>query len=122
MQRKLRRRSSGQGLVEYALILVLVAIVVIVVVGLAGLAVQRVYGVVAAVLGAKKEVTGVLTFDFEHLPQCGYAAGQGTGLAAIIITDIPASDLTVSTDTGFITNLTPMTTGAGFNAYTINIL
>lgn len=106
---KLGSRQRGQGLVEYALVLVLVAVVVIVAIGLVGLAIARGYGVLAAVLGAKKEVTGVLTFSYP--PRCGYLPGTGTGLYAEITTDIPLSDLTVSTDTGFITTLTPIAGG-----------
>lgn len=107
--RKLGKPSSGQGLVEYALLLGLVAVVAIVAIGLVSVAVQRNYGIVGAVLGAKKEQPGVLSFIY--FPRCGHIPGQGTGLYAEIITNVPMSDLTVSTDTGFITMLTPMAGG-----------
>jgi Flp pilus assembly pilin Flp len=51
-----RARQAGQGLVEYALVLVLVAVVCIAIMFATGLSVQRVYGVVASVLGAKHDV------------------------------------------------------------------
>jgi Flp pilus assembly pilin Flp len=81
VEKKLRckRSAVGQGLGEYALILALVAIAVIVIVGLLGQAVQRGYGVIGAVLGAKQEVAGVLEFSSGALPRCGRAPGQGTG-------------------------------------------
>src|SRR5215475_4011343 len=51
-----RRGQKGQGLVEYALVLVLVAVVCIATMFATGLSVQRVYGVIASVLGAKHDV------------------------------------------------------------------
>ena len=53
-----RRTQSGQSLVEYALLLALVATVAIVVLFGIGLSVQRVYGLIAGVLGAKHDSTG----------------------------------------------------------------
>lgn len=98
--RRLGRAASGQGMVEYALVLVLVAVVAISVIGLTGLAIARNYGVLAGVFGAKREVTGVVTFNV--LPQCGYVVGQGTGFYTEISTNIPnKEDLTVSADIGF---------------------
>jgi Flp pilus assembly pilin Flp len=110
-EKKLRRKRSaaGQGLGEYALILALVAIAVIVIIGLVGQAVQRGYGVIGAVLGAKHEVAGELTFTY--LPQCGRVVDQGTGFYAEISTSVPMDELTVSTDTGFNYGLTPIAGG-----------
>ena len=107
--KKIGKRNSGQALVEYVLILALVAVVVIAILGLVGFAIQRNFGIIAAVFGAKKEETGVITFSY--YPRCGHITGQGTGLYAVIITNIPSTDLTVSTDTGFITVLTPTAGG-----------
>ncbi|MBN1186864.1 MAG: Flp family type IVb pilin [Bacteroidales bacterium] len=45
-------REEGQGLVEYALILVLIAIVVIVILGLLGDEVQSVFSTIVSGLGA----------------------------------------------------------------------
>jgi Flp pilus assembly pilin Flp len=103
------RAAKGQGLVEYALILSLVAVVVIVIIGLVGMASQRNFGVIGAVFGAKRETPGTLSFNYH--PQCGYITGQGTGFYAEISTNIPITDLQVSTDTGFITALTPIAGG-----------
>ncbi len=47
-----RRRESGQGMVEYALILVLVSIVVIVILLTMGNQIQNVFSNVVAALGA----------------------------------------------------------------------
>ncbi len=44
-------REEGQGLVEYALILVLISIVVIVVLGLLGTQVSAIFSEIAGVLG-----------------------------------------------------------------------
>lgn len=46
--------QAGAGMVEYALVLVLVAVGTIVILGLAGVGAQRLYGIVGGVLGAKK--------------------------------------------------------------------
>ncbi len=96
-------QQQGQGLVEYALILVLVAIVVVAVAGLVGLAVQRVYGVVAGALHTKYDTVGHLVI--ESAAQCwimppappGYPAGF-VGINLTGTTDIPFADLTYSTD------------------------
>src|SRR4051812_34886298 len=53
MQKKLQKGQEGQGLVEYALVLVLVAVVCIAIMFATGLSVQRVYGLIAGALGAK---------------------------------------------------------------------
>src|SRR4051812_49246100 len=50
-----RRGARGQGLVEYALVFVLVSIVVIVTAALIGTAVQRIYAIVAGGLGAQRQ-------------------------------------------------------------------
>jgi pilus assembly protein Flp/PilA len=55
---KWHSRQRGQGLVEYALILALVAVVVIVVGAVLGNAVQRVYAVIAGTLGTKYDTVG----------------------------------------------------------------
>jgi len=51
MGRLLNRRQSGQGMVEYALILVLVSIVVIVILLTMGNQIQNVFSNVVAALG-----------------------------------------------------------------------
>jgi len=52
MGRRVRRRESGQGMVEYALILVLVSIVVIVILLTMGNQIANVFSNVVAALGA----------------------------------------------------------------------
>jgi pilus assembly protein Flp/PilA len=52
MQSQTRRDQSGQGMVEYALILVLVSIVVIVILLTMGNQIQNVFSNVVAALGA----------------------------------------------------------------------
>jgi pilus assembly protein Flp/PilA len=52
MTRRSGRRQSGQGMVEYALILVLVSIVVIVILLTMGNQIQNVFSNVVAALGA----------------------------------------------------------------------
>jgi pilus assembly protein Flp/PilA len=51
MHRRLDRRESGQGMVEYALILVLVSIVVIVILLTMGNQIENVFSNVVAALG-----------------------------------------------------------------------
>jgi Flp pilus assembly pilin Flp len=50
-----RKLQTGAGLVEYALILVLVAVGAITILSLAGVGVQRLYGVVGGAMGLKKD-------------------------------------------------------------------
>jgi Flp pilus assembly pilin Flp len=52
-------RTKGQGLVEYALILVLVAVVTIVILHFFGHGAQRIFGIVAGTLGTKIESNGL---------------------------------------------------------------
>jgi pilus assembly protein Flp/PilA len=52
MSRRLRRLQGGQGMVEYALILVLVSIVVIVILLTMGNQINNVFSNVVAALGA----------------------------------------------------------------------
>jgi len=61
-----RKTFNGQALVEYALILTLVAVVVIVAAFAIGLATQRLYGVVTAALGGSHNDTtanGTIVID-----------------------------------------------------------
>ncbi len=74
MYQKLTPREKGQGLVEYALILVLVAVVVIVVLSVMGPSISNVYADVLAGLGGG-ESTG--DYDSVIAPFCenrGYPA------------------------------------------------
>jgi len=109
----MKRKLRGQGLVEYALILVLVTIAAVVILGAIGLAVQRLFGVGLGVLGGSRNVQTsqqYIYFDSSWLPTCQFVSGQGTGLYTEFYTDIPISEITVSTDKGFV--LTVSTAGA----------
>jgi hypothetical protein len=71
--RKTSHWQHGQGLPEYATILGLVALASAIVLGLLGLALARQYGLVAGVLGARKDVqtaSNHVYFD-TNPPQCG---------------------------------------------------
>jgi len=58
--KRIRKLQQGQGLVEYGLILVLVALVVIVAAFLVGQATQRIYGIVLGSTGGKADSGGNL--------------------------------------------------------------
>lgn len=58
--KRLRKMQRGQGLVEYALILVLVALVVIVAAFLVGQATQRIFGIVLGATGGTTGTSGDL--------------------------------------------------------------
>lgn len=71
MNTSMAKREKGQGLVEYALILVLVAVVVIVVLGMLGPTIGNVFSNVLAVLGnpsASANTCATVPTD------CGYTA------------------------------------------------
>src|SRR5689334_10219837 len=57
-KRTVRTAWRGAGLIEYALILMLVAVSAIFVLSLVGLGVQRLFGLTTAVLGTKANATG----------------------------------------------------------------
>jgi Flp pilus assembly pilin Flp len=57
-KRTFTRTQSGQGLVEYALILAIVAIGAILILKLLGLAVERIFGITTASLGGKAQSAG----------------------------------------------------------------
>jgi Flp pilus assembly pilin Flp len=94
--RKIRREKKGQGLVEYALIIALVAVVVIVAAAVVGLAVQRVYGVIVAALGTKHDAVGHLEIESA---QCIASTSLGkTGLIVYGYTTDDPSKLTASSE------------------------
>lgn len=97
-----RRRERGQGMVEYALVLVLVAVVAIVALSALGNATQRVYGVIGGVLGAKYNTTGDRAIEIATA-QCiavSYPDPKNnlTGLWVVGNTNISVAELTGSTD------------------------
>jgi Flp pilus assembly pilin Flp len=92
---RIRRGKSGQSLVEYALILVLVAIVAIVALFAVGLATQKNFGIIVGALGQKKNA-GVITIE---VAQCGVNHEiHFTGFWVTGSTDLAPSQLTVSAD------------------------
>src|SRR5258708_22800830 len=99
--------QAGQGLVEYALVLVLVAVVCIAIIFATGLSVQRVYGLVAGALGTRHN-----TEDFNgerividqavcYLVPPGYEGPGTPGMTNVTIhglTHLPLEHLTLPTD------------------------
>jgi Flp pilus assembly pilin Flp len=98
----LNRKPRGQGLVEYALLLVLVALVVVVAASLLGMGLQRVYGIAAAALGAKQDVDGPdgkIVIEDSTCFLMRYSDGTRlTGLYIFGYTDLPLTDLNGSTN------------------------
>src|SRR5579859_8198456 len=63
-KKQLRRLQSGQGLVEYAVVIVLIVFVVIVAATAIGLVAQRMYGIIAGAAGAKHSTnTAAIAID-----------------------------------------------------------
>ncbi len=105
---------DGQGLVEYALAIAVVAVVALVAVGLIGWAANRLFGIAGGAFGAKKNDTntGVMFyayFETNQLPQCGYVPPPyaNPGVTQLytkihVSPNIPISEVTISTDYGFI--------------------
>jgi Flp pilus assembly pilin Flp len=103
----LRKRAStrGQGLVEYALIIALVAIVSIVTLAVIGPAAQRIFGLVTGALGTRANTSSLVTFDVNQHARCGYLAGTGTGFYMQFYATVPASQLQISTDNNVVLTL-----------------
>ncbi len=94
-----RDREHGQGLVEYALILALVALVVIVGAYLLGQAVQRVYGVITGALGAKYDTIGARSIVIESAQCFAVQSTHQTGLYVLgTIAGEDVANLTGSTE------------------------
>jgi pilus assembly protein Flp/PilA len=96
--RRLQNCQHGQGLVEYALILVLVAVVVIVAASLLGQAVQRVYGVISGALGAKYDAVGTHAIEITTAQCIAVKSSNLTGLWVVGNTNEDVANLTGSTD------------------------
>jgi Flp pilus assembly pilin Flp len=72
-----KTRTSGQGLVEYAIIIALVALVSIVILAFVSMGINGNFGLICAVMGCERgiEDSRVLVFDTsyrENAPQCYY--------------------------------------------------
>lgn len=124
-----KSKERGQGLVEYALLLALVAVVAMVSLAIIGLVNSRSYGQVAAVLGAQRMLgdSNSHYLHFNNPPRCGYLhitgqPSQGIGLYAQGTTDVPFSELAATTENNLPLDITSNAgiTGAGgvgFKAY-----
>ncbi|MCC7450366.1 MAG: hypothetical protein IT324_23305 [Anaerolineae bacterium] len=92
------QRQRGQGLVEYALILALVAVVVVVILFFVGTGVQRTFGVIAAALGVQYNSVGQHSIEITTA-QCIAVLPDGpTGLWVLGNTDENVANLTGSTE------------------------
>src|SRR5258708_10589155 len=71
--------SQGAGLVEYALVITLVALVAVIVLGLAGVGVQLLYGVGWGVIGGREKSSGggISGQGFKHKRSNWYVKCQG---------------------------------------------
>jgi Flp pilus assembly pilin Flp len=92
-QLHLKRSYKAQGLVEYALIIVLVAVVVTAIAFMLGLAVHRVYGLVAGSLGGNQSSGGAVQIRIEQARCIAQTSTNRTGMWV----------------TGFVTPGTPLT-------------
>lgn len=109
-QFRIRPRAKAQGLVEYAIILALVALVSIVILGLVGMAANRNFGLICSIFGCKSESLGgkVLAIDrsvtegsVELLPFCAFYGSMNTTLVyASIYTNLPPANVFVDFETG----------------------
>lgn len=93
-----RNRKAGQGLVEYALILALVAIVVIGIAFVLGQAVQRLYGIVGGALGAKYNTGGQHAIEITSAQCIAVQSAHETGLYVVGLTNEDLNNLTGSTE------------------------
>src|SRR5258706_16484837 len=93
-----RNRENGQGLVEYALILALVAVVVIVVAFVLGQAVQHLYGIVGGALGAKYNTSGQHAIEITGAQCIAVQSTHQTGLWVVGFTNEDLTSLTGSTE------------------------
>jgi Flp pilus assembly pilin Flp len=98
MKRDPGRTERGQGLVAYALILVLVALAVIVALRLTGRAVQRNYGVIAGALGVTHNTSGQQIIEIMNAQCIALESAQLTGLWVLGNTNEDVADLTASTE------------------------
>jgi|SRR5579859_4047422 len=107
MKRK-RNSARGQGLVEYALLIVLVAFLALGVLAVLALAINRGYGLVGGALGVRKDVQTVhnnIYFD-DNPPQCGMTgsvASHSLMLYMQFFSDIDIPYLTATTEYSDIT-------------------
>jgi pilus assembly protein Flp/PilA len=80
MRRILARKKKGQGLVEYALILVLVAIVVITILALLGPAVGNVFSNIVVAIQGSGVITGASAGEFLNIVTIQVSVSQPTNI------------------------------------------
>jgi hypothetical protein len=117
------RGAQGQGLAEYALIVALVALVVGVSAFSIGFVTERVFGVVAGVLGAKHNSSGAHVIEITSATCIGQQSPAMTGLVVFGITDSGLDQLQVSTDvaiTGLTSTSLPISSTDIPNGFLIN--
>jgi len=107
-----KKSANGQGLVEYALTIAVVALVAALVLGLIALATNRVFGLVSGTFHATRGGTSTLQFAQNQKPECGQyhilttPAPANPYVTVLYVEiesdqDIPLTDITVSTEQGF---------------------
>lgn len=100
MKRVTMRGRRGQGLPEYALLLVLVAIVSVAALAALGLMLQRSYGVVGGALGGNDSAAGDDYYITITSALCQAQTGGGTSETGMLIqgeTNAPLNRITVRT-------------------------
>ncbi len=121
----LDRKESGQGMVEYALILALVAVAAMTVLSLVGLSVQRSLAVVAGVMGADHDMNDRAILQIVTA-QCIAVASSGlTGMWVTGVTDQDISTLTASSEQGINVGVDGLSAGvvaSGPNTFQYNPL
>ncbi len=117
---KFKRLQRGQGLPEYALLMVLVAIAATIILGVVGLAASRLYGILGGSIGAKN--SGVIVgsdfiyFDPSQLPRCGAYSGTIQLYGQLWVNpNLPVSEIQISTDQSFAISLNPNSTPNLYN-------
>src|SRR5579859_5611258 len=98
--RKDRNFERGQGLVEYALLIMFIAFLGILAIGALALAINRSYGLVGGALGVRKDVQTTqnnIYFD-TNTPRCGLYHGSTRQMHMQFFSDIAPQYLTATTE------------------------
>jgi Flp pilus assembly pilin Flp len=90
--------EKGQGLVEYALILALVAIVAVVALSIFGQGVQRVFAITTAALDGRHDTTGAQIVQITTAQCIAVQSSNVTGLWVVGVTNLDVTTLTGSTE------------------------
>lgn len=95
----LRHKAQGQSLVEYSLLIALIALAAVVGLLLLGTAVQRIYGILAGTFGGKTNATAQEQIVIEDADCWVVYPVHQTGLYVTGTTNVPLSELLGSTNT-----------------------